>query len=258
MQKNIFLLLAAILVAMFSFFAWTVKVASPATKMLAVHSYTPLKGHIHQSDSGVLRVIVLSKDSVYCYSGNVTNGKFYSVNEFRKRVVAEKNKWKDSLFVSIGQSAGASYKTTIDVLDEMSINDIKRYDLGDLTAGETQLLGGSSSTDKAPGIETPKTLVSSPEAIGENEMRLDLRLKNGLLATLVDRKNNFMKDEDVNGKEKLSHLLTKALQLSTRNNEKLNVRLYATANTSFKEFEWIVKELRAHEIYKYQLITTEE
>jgi len=261
MRRNIFLLLAAVLVVMLSIFMLTVNFAAPKTMTLAVRATEPRQQDSHLADSGVLRVVILSADSVYCYSGNVADGKWYSIsmmNAFRDRLLAAKNKWKDSLFVSIGPSAGASYDATVRLLDEMSINNISRYELADLTKEELGFLPASSLNAAPPRIETPATVVHKGESIGENEIRLDLCLGKGLAATLADKRNNYLKDEDVNEKDKLSRLLKRTLQIAKNNNQILTVRLFAGKSTGFKEFEWIVKELRTHEIYKYQLITTEE
>ena len=62
-------------------------------------------------------------------------------NEIRNSIKEALNKYSiDSLYVIIKPSEKASYKSTIDILDEMTINNIKHFSMEDLTKNEQDFL----------------------------------------------------------------------------------------------------------------------
>jgi Biopolymer transport protein ExbD/TolR len=78
-----------------------------------------------------LTLLLLSNNLIYGYCGNnVTTGKTYNYTEVRTLIKQESAKFPPEKFViRIRPAETATYKNTIDILDEMTINNIKEYEV---------------------------------------------------------------------------------------------------------------------------------
>jgi biopolymer transport protein ExbD len=87
--------------------------------------------------------LLVGNAAAYGYTGNdYSSGKMYtyrdgSLKEFLVRLKKEK---KDAFTIVIKPAKGATYKNTVDFLDEMVINNIKRYALVDITTKEESFI----------------------------------------------------------------------------------------------------------------------
>jgi biopolymer transport protein ExbD len=95
--------------------------------------------------SGALTLMLGKNDAVYYYEGELapdaSNFKSTTFKEVRT-VIIDKKKSTDpkDFVVVIKPDKDATYKNTVDMLDEMLINDIKRYALVDIADVEYQLI----------------------------------------------------------------------------------------------------------------------
>src|SRR6185295_14655578 len=95
--------------------------------------------------SGALTLMLGKNDAVYYYEGELapdaSNFKSTTFKEVRT-VIIDKKKSTDpkDFVVVIKPDKDATYKNTVDMLDEMLINDIKRYALVDISDVEFQLI----------------------------------------------------------------------------------------------------------------------
>jgi biopolymer transport protein ExbD len=100
-------------------------------------------------------VILTDSNKIYYYSGKFSTNAVIGKTGFKeiRNIIKEKNKSVGPGFVVlIKGDVKSTYKNTVDMLDEMAINDIKRYALVDLTDEEAELLGlGNRMT--GPGYE---------------------------------------------------------------------------------------------------------
>ena len=72
--------------------------------------------------------VIIEQAGMYGYEGqNINNAQKYSLENLRPWLLTMKSKFGNKMKVVIKTSPGASYKQIIDVLDEMSINEIKDY-----------------------------------------------------------------------------------------------------------------------------------
>jgi biopolymer transport protein ExbD len=96
----------------------------------------------YQNSNSKLTLVLLKNDMVFGYFGNdIINGSSLEIKEVRKIIAQGVQKFtRDSLIVIIKPSKEATYKNSVDVLDEMAINKISRYEMVDLTKEEKEFL----------------------------------------------------------------------------------------------------------------------
>ncbi len=106
-------------------------------------------------ESGAFTIMLGKDDVVYYYEGMdpSTEGNFRSANfkTIRDEIIRKRqNTNPEDLVVIIKPTQDATYKNTVDILDEMTINEIKRYALVDISDVEYQLV---KITEAAAGIK---------------------------------------------------------------------------------------------------------
>jgi len=106
-------------------------------------------------ESGAFTIMLGKDDVVYYYEGmdpaaegNFRSASFKTIRDelIRKR----QNTNTEDLVVIIKPTPDATYKNTVDILDEMTINEIKRYAMVDISDVEYQLV---KITEAAAGIK---------------------------------------------------------------------------------------------------------
>src|SRR6187397_3677546 len=134
--KLIFLAIAIIALMVIStvLFMITATQSSPTTMKL----YMPKDENgvsNYQTSNSKLTLVLLKNDMIFGYFGNdIINGSSLEIKEVRKIIAQGVQKFtRDSLIVIIKPSKEATYKNSVDILDEMTINEIIRYEMVDLT-----------------------------------------------------------------------------------------------------------------------------
>ena len=103
-------------------------------------------------ESGAFTIMLGKQDVVYYYEGldptKIQTATFKTIRDeiIRKR----KSTNPEDLVVIIKPTEHATYKNTVDMLDEMTINEIKRYAMVDISKVENELI---NITEAASGIE---------------------------------------------------------------------------------------------------------
>lgn len=139
----ILLITGILATACIGFFMFTTTQSSP-TRMKLFMTSDSEKDSVDQY-SGVktkLTLLLLKDDRVFGYYGDfIKGGRSISIDETDKLIA---DGWqifsKDSLNIVIKPSNAASYKATVDILDKMSINKIKKYSMTDLNKQEKEFL----------------------------------------------------------------------------------------------------------------------
>lgn len=106
-------------------------------------------------ETGAFTILLGKQDVVYFYEGMdpATPGNFRSATfkTIRDEIIKKKqNTNPEDLVMIIKPSQDATYKNTVDILDEMTINEIKRYAMVDISDTEYQLV---KITESAAGIK---------------------------------------------------------------------------------------------------------
>jgi biopolymer transport protein ExbD len=139
-----------------TFFIFTSTMSSPAAMKLAMPKDTEKPDDRNKAkESGALTIMLGKGDQVYYYEGQLsaTGDNFKSTNfkGIREVIINKKRSTPpEDLVVVLKPNEEATYKNTVDILDEMTINEIKRFALVDITPNENEPL---KKTEQMNGIK---------------------------------------------------------------------------------------------------------
>ena len=139
--RSLVIILIAVVVISAVFFIFTSTLSSPTVMELNMPKDENGVSNYQKSNSK-LTLVLLKNDMIFGYFENdITNGSSLEIKEVRKIIAQGVQKFtRDSLIVIIKPSKEATYKNSVDVLDEMTINKISRYEMVDLTKEEKEFL----------------------------------------------------------------------------------------------------------------------
>jgi biopolymer transport protein ExbD len=138
-----------------TFFIFTSTMSSPAAMRLNMPKDTDKPEEQNKAkESGALTIMLGKGDQVYYYEGQLApDGSNFKSTGFKgvRDVILDKKKRtpEDDLVIVIKPNDDATYKNTVDILDEMTIADIKRFALVDITPQENEVV---IATQTANGI----------------------------------------------------------------------------------------------------------
>lgn len=106
-------------------------------------------------ESGALTLMLGKNDMVYYYEGILANDgsnfKTVKFDDVRDVILKKKRSTNPADFVVvIKPNDESTYKNTVDALDEMTINDVKRYALVDISPVENELIKRTEGAAVAP------------------------------------------------------------------------------------------------------------
>lgn len=131
-----------------TFFIFTTTMSTPSTMDLFMPKDTKKDEELNKAKESGALTIMLSKDNhVYYYHGQLAvdetqnNFKSSSFKDIRNVIMQKKaNTPPDDLVIVIKPNEEATYKNTVDILDEMMINDISRFAIVDILPIENDLI----------------------------------------------------------------------------------------------------------------------
>lgn len=129
-----------------TFFIFTTTMSSPTTLDLFMPKDTDKKEEKNKAkESGALTILLSKDDHVYYYEGQLkpdaSNFTASSFKDIRDVIIRKKRSTPvDDLVIVIKPSDEATYKNTVDILDEMTINEIKRFAMVDIFPQEVELI----------------------------------------------------------------------------------------------------------------------
>ncbi len=142
-----------------TFFIFTTTMSTPSAMQLFMPKDTDKPEEQNKAkESGALTVMLGKGNQVYYYEGqllpdgsNFKSTSFDPETGIRKVLIDKKRRTpEDDLVVVIKPNEEATYKNTVDILDEMTINGIKRFALVDITPNEMEPL---MRTEQMNGIK---------------------------------------------------------------------------------------------------------
>jgi biopolymer transport protein ExbD len=139
-----------------TFFIFTSTMSSPAAMQLFMPKDTDKQEELNKAkESGALTIMLGKGDQVYYYEGQLlpdgSNFKSTNFKGIRDVIITKKRTTPpEDLVVVIKPNEEATYKNTVDILDEMTINGIKRFALVDITPQENEPL---KATETSNGVK---------------------------------------------------------------------------------------------------------
>jgi len=139
--KLLVIIIIAVVAISAVFFIFTSTISSPTVMKLDIPRDENGVSK-YQNSNSKLTLVLLKNDMVFGYFGNdINKGTGLEIKEVRKIIAQGIQKFtRDSLIVIIKPSEEATYKNSVDILDEMTINEIIRYEMVDLTKEEKEFL----------------------------------------------------------------------------------------------------------------------
>lgn len=135
-----------------TFFIFTTTMSQPTAMKLFLPKDTEKPEEQNKlKESGALTVLLGGNNTVFFYEGILSpdgaNFKSSNYKEIRNEIMSKKKSTDPKDFmVVIKPSPESTYKNTVDLLDEMTINDVKRYAMVDISDPELQLVKASEGT----------------------------------------------------------------------------------------------------------------
>jgi len=142
----IIIVISSTLLVSFIFFMVTIRYSQPvAMKLYVPKGSDPAGKALEYKGDSVLTILLGKNDVVGYYQGELTTSatnlvlsdytNIRKVIVDRRRIIGEKK-----FVVVIKPSGAASYKNTVDMLDEMTIDDVKKYSMVDISPPEDKLV----------------------------------------------------------------------------------------------------------------------
>ena len=137
-----------------TFFIFTTTMSQPTAMRLFLPKDTEKPEEQNKvKASGALSIMLGKNNAIYYYEGELlpdgSNFKSTNFKEIRDIIINKKKSTDPKDFVTvIKPGPEATYKNTVDILDEMTINDVKRYAMVDIAPVEVQLI---KATEQASG-----------------------------------------------------------------------------------------------------------
>ena len=129
-----------------TFFIFTTTMSQPtAMKLFLPKDTDKPEEQNNVKASAALTLLLGNNDVIYYYEGELapdaSNFKTTNFKDVRKVIIDKKRATDEKDFVVvIKPDKDATYKNTVDMLDEMTINDIKRYAMVDISPVEYSLI----------------------------------------------------------------------------------------------------------------------
>lgn len=150
-----------------TFFIFTTTMSTPSTMDLFMPKDTNKDEELNKAkQSGALTIMMGKDNHLYYYEGKLADdaSNFVSTNfkEIRDVIIKKKkNTPPEDLVIVLKPNEEATYKNTVDMLDEMTINQVKRFALVDISEVENGLIHATEGTPmpakdaSAPAAATP-------------------------------------------------------------------------------------------------------
>jgi biopolymer transport protein ExbD len=139
-----------------TFFIFTTTMSEPTAMRLFLPKDTEKPEEQNKvKASGALSVMLAKNNQIFYYEGELMpNGENFKSTNFKeiRDIIINKKRSTDpkDFMVVIKPGPESTYKNTVDILDEMTINEVKRYAMVDIFDVELNLIKASEGGGAAP------------------------------------------------------------------------------------------------------------
>jgi biopolymer transport protein ExbD len=229
----------------------------PSELVLAMPKDEP-EEHPIQVEKHSVTVILLAGDDWWCYQDTgISSGALYNIKQFQHFISGKKKEFGDSILVVIKPTAKATYKATVNVLDQMKINQIKRYAMIKLSEGEERFLFAKGLIElPAPAKIKNPTTVTTQEIPNDNVFIIEIRKDNSVWYQFLSLVNKMVP-------QKVNTPITKNMKNiiadyeNSTSGKKITYLIKGDPKSRYTEFEQVMNALKQNNIYKYNLVTSE-
>jgi biopolymer transport protein ExbD len=139
-MRKILLLVVIVLLAFIAFFVLATQMSAPVPANIVFSKHNEQEKDYSKVKSK-LNLIILPGDDVYSYLGDaIETGKHFFANQLHDHLSGQKKVLPGSVTIFIKTDKNSPYQKTVDVLDEMTINDFKDFVIVDINEKEKQFL----------------------------------------------------------------------------------------------------------------------
>lgn len=144
-----------------TFFIFTTTMSQPTAMRLFLPKDTEKPEEQNKvKESGALSLLLGNNNVVYYYEGTLapdgSNFKSSNYKDIRTVIIDKKKNTKPEDFVVvIKPGPDSNYKNVVDLLDEMTINEVKRYAMVDLFPIERQMMVATETGQPMPAAAAP-------------------------------------------------------------------------------------------------------
>lgn len=144
-----------------TFFVFTTTMSQPTAMRLFLPKDTDKPEEQNKAkESGALTLLLAKDRIVYYYEGILkTDGSNFKSTNFqniRQVILDKKNSTNpEDLVIVVKPNTESTFRDVVDVLDEMTINAIKRYAMVDIAEPEVMLIKATEGTGAAPAAAAP-------------------------------------------------------------------------------------------------------
>ena len=214
--------------------------------------------HRIQVEKKCVTVLLLAGDDWWCYQDtSISSGTLYNIKEFQHFISEKKKEFGDSILVVIKPTAQATYKATVDVLDQMTINQIKRYAMVKLHEKEERFLSAKGLIElQAPVKIKNPTTVTTQEIPNDNAFIIEIRKDHSVWYQIISPLNKM-------ALQKVNTPITKNLKNIIADYERSSPGIKKTylikgdGEAKYPDLVQVLDALKENNIYKYNLVTAE-
>ncbi|MGI8951457.1 MAG: ExbD/TolR family protein [Chitinophagaceae bacterium] len=144
-----------------TFFIFTTTMSQPTAMRLTMPDDRDQKTNTNIKQSGALTILLGKDHNVFYYEGELSpdasNFKSSNFKDIRNEIISKKRNSNDKdFFVTIKPTDESTYKDVVNILDEMTINVVKRYALvNEVAPIELQLVQRTEGEPVTPIATTP-------------------------------------------------------------------------------------------------------
>ena len=195
-------------------------------------------------------LLTLVPDQGQClyYTGDlrsVEQAKKIDYDKLREVIVAFRKEMNDSSVIFIKPAEKAGYKNIVDVLDEMTVNDIKKYAMLDLTKEEEEILGmrGFMSISETEYILPRRELTRKPDIVFVLSDNGDISYRSGNQT----EKTRISPDNIVKVIDKTAHALNKKAS-------DLVINVEGKESLAYEKFKPLIEAFKQRDLFNFKLI----